>query len=57
MIYKVLTTSEADDDFARLAKSEPKAYKKAVAFIDELRIHPRMVIVLILTAYGHYEDK
>ena len=91
MIYKVYNTKEADEDFARLAKSEPRAFKKAVSFIEELRIHPKTgtghpeplkgqpegrwsrqitkkhrlvyrileteVIVLVLTAYGHYEDK
>ena len=91
MLYKVLTTKEADQGFARLAKDEPKAYKKASGFIQELREHPKTgtghpeplkgrpegrwsreitkkhrlvyqilddkVIVLILTAYGHYNDK
>ena len=91
MIYKVLNTPKADEDFARLAKSEPKAFAKAVRCIEELREHPKTglghpeplkgkpegrwsreitkkhrmvyrildteVIVLILTAYGHYDDK
>lgn len=48
MIYKVKNTPEADDDFARLFKSEPKAFKKAVSFIEELRIHPK-------TGLGHPE--
>lgn len=91
MLYKVLTTPEADEGFVRLAKDEPKAFQKAQKFIQELREHPKTgtghpeplkgkpegrwsrqitkkhrlvyrifeteVIVLVLTAYGHYEDK
>lgn len=91
MQFEIRYTPEANIGLAKLLKSEPKAYKKAVAFIDELRIHPRTgtghpeplkgkpegrwsrqitkkhrlvyqimddtVIVLILTAYGHYDDK
>ena len=78
-------------DIARLKKSEPAAYKKVVAFIEELKEHPKTgtghpeplkgkpegrwsrqiskkhrlvyriyeteVVVLVITAYGHYEDK
>ena len=91
MIYQVINTPQADEDFARLAKSEPKAFQKAVRFVEELKVHPKTglghpeplkgqpegrwsreitkkhrlvyrifnteVIVLVLTAYGHYEDK
>jgi len=91
MIYKVISTEEADLGFARLAKNEPKAFEKAQKLIGELREHPKTgtghpeplkgkpegrwsrqitkkhrlvyrileteVIVLILTAYGHYDDK
>jgi len=91
MIYKIITTPEADAGLARLAKDEPKAFIKVQRFIEELRKHPTtgtghpeplkgkpkgrwsrqitkkhrlvyqiielQVIVLILTAYGHYDDK
>ena len=91
MTYRVLTTAKADDDIAKLAKSEPKAFLKAQSLIQELREHPRTgtgkpeqlsgdragqwsrritrkhrlvyeihdneVVVLVLTSYGHYEDK
>ncbi len=91
MTYKVRNTSQADDDLARLAKSEPKAFEKANRFIEELKIHPKTgtghpeplkgkpegrwsreitkkhrliyriiedeVVVLLLAAYGHYDDK
>ncbi len=91
MTYKVINTEDADDGFARLAKSEPKAFAKALRFIEELRVHPKTgtghpeplkgmpegrwsrqiskkhrmvyrifeteVVVLVLTAYGHYDDK
>ncbi len=91
MTYKVRTQTEADKDLARLAKSEPKAFKKAQRFIEELREHPKTglghpeplkgkpegrwsreitkkhrmvyriyeteVVVLVISAYGHYDDK
>lgn len=75
----------------RLATSEPKAFKKANQFIEELKQHPATgtgrperltgnlagkwsrritrkhrliyeiiddrVVVIVITAYGHYDDK
>ena len=91
MTYRIITTPEADEDFAKLAKSEPKVFKKAQRFIEELRVHPKTgtghpeplkgkpegrwsreltkkhrmvyrifdeeVVVLVLSSYGHYDDK
>ena len=91
MIYDVDLKDRAMVDLAKLAKSEPKAFAKAQALIEELREHPRTgtghpeqlsgdragqwsrritqkhrlvyeindneVIVLVLTSYGHYDDK
>ena len=91
MMYELRFTPIANEGLARLAKSEPKAFKKALRFIEELREHPKTgtghpeplkgkpegrwsreitkkhrmvyrifdeeVIVLILTSYGHYNDK
>ena len=91
MTYKVRNLAEADEDLARLAKSDPKAFKKAERFIEELREHPKTglghpeplkgkpegrwsreitkkhrmvyriyeteVVVLVISAYGHYDDK
>ena len=91
MTYEIEFTAEATRDLVALAKSEPKAFAKAHALIDELREHPRTgtghpeqlsgdragqwsrritkkhrlvyeihdmeVVVLVLTAYGHYDDK
>lgn len=91
MIYKVRNQAKADEDLARLAKSEPKAFQKAQRFIEELREHPKTglghpeplkgqpegrwsrqitkkhrmvyriyeteVVVLVISAYGHYDDK
>lgn len=91
MQYEIRYTPEANEGLAKLLKHEPQAFKKAVRFIDELRVHPKtgtghpeplkgkpegrwsreitkkhrlvyqildtQVIVLILTAYGHYDDK
>ena len=91
MLYEIQYTPEANIDLAKLLKDEPKAFQKAIRFIEELREHPKtglghpeplkgkpegrwsreiskkhrlvyqiieyQVIVLILTAYGHYDDK
>ena len=90
-MYSVTITREANSDLARLKKSEPRAYKKAVQLIEELYTNPTMglgkpeilkygynglysrqitqrhkliyrvnddtVIVLVISAYGHYNDK
>ena len=91
MLYEIRFTPEANKGLAKLEKDEPKAFKKALRFISELREHPttgtghpeplkgkpqdrwsreitkkhRMVyriyesevVVLILTSFGHYNDK
>lgn len=91
MRYEVRFTPEANIGLAKLEKYEPKVFKKALRFIGELELHPKMgtghpeqlkgkpegrwsreitkkhrmvyqifdeeVVVLILTAYGHYDDK
>lgn len=91
MIYKVRTQTQADEDLARLAKSEPKAFLKAQRYLEELREHPKTglghpeplkgkpegrwsreitkkhrmvyrifeteVVVLVISAYSHYDDK
>lgn len=48
MIYEVRLSRRADNDMARLAISEPKAFIKAQRFLEELRIHPK-------TGLGHPE--
>ena len=91
MMYNIDFAPEAKADLARLLKSEPKVYNKALLLIDELQVHPRKgtghpeplkgqpegrwsrrlskkhrliyriydteVVVLVISAYGHYEDK
>ena len=91
MRFEVDFKEQATRDLVALAKSEPKAFAKAQALIDELRAHPRSgtghpeqlsgdragqwsrritkkhrliyeihdmeVVVLVLSAYGHYDDK
>ena len=91
MLYEIQYAPEADRDLAKLLKDEPRAFQKAIRFIEELREHPKTglghpeplkgqpegrwsreitkkhrliyrifdteVIVLVLAAYGHYEDK
>ena len=91
MTYEVRFTPEANKDLAKLAKSEPKAFQKALRFIAEISVHPKTgtghpeplkgkpegrwsreitkkhrlvyrileteIIVLLLSAYGHYNDK
>lgn len=91
MTYRLIFEKEAQEDLAKLAKSEPKLYKKAQLFLQELVKHPKTglghpeplkghpegrwsralskkhrlvyriyeteVVVLIISAYGHYDDK
>lgn len=91
MSYHVDFTDEAQNDFARLFRNEPKSYKKAEKLIAELETHPRTgtghphqlsgdragqwsrsitkkhrlvysindneVTVLVIMAWGHYDDK
>lgn len=91
MTYEVIIYEQAQIDLAALAKSEPKAFQKALRFIEELKVHPKtgtgkpealkgdrngqwsreitkkhrliyeihdeVVSVIVLTAYGHYNDK
>ena len=48
MIYEVRFSLTVNEDLIKLAKSEPKAYQKALRFIEELREHPK-------TGTGHPE--
>ena len=91
MTFEIRFTDTANRGLVRLAKSEPRAYKKAIKFIDELKKHPKTgtghpeplkgqpegrwsrqitkkhrlvyrifdteVLVLVLSSYGHYDDK
>ena len=41
MSYNVQLSPDALMDLAKLKKSEPKAFSKALDLIDELREHPR----------------
>ncbi len=89
--YRVEIKEQAQQDLKALYKSEPKAYRKALALIAELYDHPQtgtgkpellkggggtmwsrriskkhrliydiienVVLVDVLSAYGHYGDK
>ena len=91
MMYKLEFDIQARYGLEKLAKSEPKAFKKAQRFIEELREHPKTglghpeplkgkpegrwsreitkkhrmvyriyeteVVVPVISAYGHYDDK
>ncbi len=91
MSYTIKVSDKAIDDSEKLEKDEPKAYKKFLTFLDELKEHPRTgtghpeqlsgdragqwsrrlskkhrmvyeihdteIVVLVLAAYGHYDDK
>ena len=47
-MYEIEYREQALLDIARLKKSEPASYKKVVAFIEELKAHPK-------TGTGHPE--
>ena len=61
MAYVIDYTDEAIADLIRLRDSEPRAYAKAQTLINELKEHPKTgtgkPVVLVLNAYGHYDDK
>ncbi len=48
MAYKVIIAPEAASDLQRLGRNEPKAFAKALRFIEELKEHPK-------TGTGHPE--
>ena len=90
-MYQVKLGKAAEGDLRKLAKSEPKAFQKALKLLDELYVHPKTgtghpeplrgnrgnqwsrrisekhrlvyeirdteVIVIVISAYGHYDDK
>lgn len=90
-MYDIVYSEKAEEDLAKLRRSEPAAHKKAVKLLNELMLHPQTgtghpeqlsgdragqwsrritkkhrllyeihdmeVVVLVLTAYGHYDDK
>ena len=43
MAYEIRFTDLANQGLVRLQKSEPKAFKKALRFIEELQVHPQWV--------------
>ena len=47
-MYNIDFTTEARQGLAKLERSEPKAFAKAVRFIEELKQHPK-------TGLGHPE--
>ncbi len=91
MRYSISFKEQANLDLVALARNEHKAFLKAQALIEELKVHPRTgtgkpeplsgdrsgqwsrritkkhrlvyeihdteVIVLVISAYGHYGDK
>ncbi|MBP3755851.1 MAG: Txe/YoeB family addiction module toxin [Prevotella sp.] len=48
MTYRLVYTPKAEEHLIRLAKSEPKLFKKAQRFLKELEEHPQ-------TGLGHPE--
>ena len=89
--YIITFAEEAKEGLAKLKRSEPASYKKAVKLLNEIALHPTTgtghpeplkgdrvgqwsrqitkkhrlvyeiheteVLVIVLTAYGHYNDK
>ena len=47
-MYRIDFTENANKGLAKLVKSEPKAYKKVLSFVEELKEHPT-------TGTGHPE--
>lgn len=40
-MYKIAYTDEAEEGLAKLKRSEPSCFKKAMNFISELMEHPK----------------
>lgn len=40
-MYNIEFTTEAREGLAKLEKNEPKAFEKAVRFIEDLKAHPK----------------
>ncbi len=40
-MYKLIVSKKAQGDLKNLLKSEPQAYKKAIALLKEIELHPR----------------
>lgn len=89
--YSLTLSERADQDLAKLYKSEPKAYDKAIRLLDQIirtpyeglgkpealkgnlsgfwsrritdkhrliyRVKEEEIVILVLRAYGHYDDK
>ena len=49
MTYRITFSPRALDDTDRLERDEPKAFKKFLKLLDELKVHPR-------TGTGHPEQ-
>lgn len=48
-MYDIVYSEKAQEDLAKLRRSEPVAHKKAVKLLNELMQHPR-------TGTGHHEQ-
>ena len=48
-MYDIVYSEKAQEDLAKLRRSEPAAHKKAVKLLNELMLHPR-------TGTGHPEQ-
>lgn len=40
-MYDIIYSPQAKDDLLTLQRSEPAAFRKAAALIEELKVHPR----------------
>ena len=49
MMYDIIISPEAQYDLLKLQRNEPKAFRKAERFIEELKVHPQ-------TGTGHPEQ-
>ena len=47
-MYEIVYSPDAQKDLAKLKKSEPSSFKKAIKLLDEIAMHP-------LTGTGHPE--
>ena len=55
-MYDIVYSEKAEEDLAKLRRSEPATHKKAVMLLI-YEIFETEVHVDVLSAYGHYGDK
>ena len=52
MSYEIHLSTNAKEGLTKLKRNEPRAFEKTRGML-----HDRVLTVLVLSSYGHYDDK